>query len=104
LSQHQKYPQKKIEWWEKHKSIFHIVGFLAHQILGILGSQIKTKNIFLKTNIITNLRGCHSQMVNLKKLIFMSKNWPNDSRICCKSPFNLVYLIELGFRRRVRII
>lgn len=29
-------------WWEKHKSIFHIVGFLAHQILGILGSKIKT--------------------------------------------------------------
>lgn len=43
-------------------------------------------------------------MVNLKKLTFMSKNWPNDSRVCYKSPFNLVYLIELRFRRRVRMI
>ncbi len=27
----------------------------------------------------------------------MNKNWPNDFRINCKSPFNLVELIEKDF-------
>jgi hypothetical protein len=27
-------------------------------------------------------------------LIFVNKNWPNDSKIGCKSPSSLVYLIE----------
>jgi hypothetical protein len=35
-----------LQWWEKHESRFHIVGFLAKQILGIVGSQIETKRIF----------------------------------------------------------
>ncbi len=30
----------------------------------------------------------------LERLIFVSKNQPNDPRIDCKSPFNLVELIE----------
>jgi hypothetical protein len=30
----------------------------------------------------------------LDKLIFVNKNWPNDSRISCKSPFSLVDFIE----------
>jgi len=30
----------------------------------------------------------------LDKLIFMSKNWPNDSRIGCKSPSNLADFIK----------
>jgi hypothetical protein len=33
-------------------------------------------------------------MTNLEKLIFVNKNWPNDLRIGCKSPSNLVELIE----------
>jgi hypothetical protein len=42
--------------------MFFIVGFLVHQILGIVGSQIETN---LKSN-------------NLTKLIFVNKNWQND--------------------------
>jgi hypothetical protein len=33
-------------------------------------------------------------MTNLENLIFVSKNWPNDSRVACKSLFNMVNLIE----------
>jgi hypothetical protein len=33
-------------------------------------------------------------MANVANLIFVSKNWPNDSKVCCKWPFNLVVLIE----------
>jgi hypothetical protein len=35
-------------------------------------------------------------MTNLKKLIFVNKNWLNDPRIGCKSLFNLVEIIENG--------
>ncbi len=34
------------------------------------------------------------QSKNLDKLIFVSKNWPNDPRIGCKSPFSLANFIE----------
>jgi hypothetical protein len=34
------------QWWEKHESKLHVVGFLAKQILGIIGSQFETKHIF----------------------------------------------------------
>jgi hypothetical protein len=27
-----------LEWWAKHESLFPIMAFLAHQILGIIGS------------------------------------------------------------------
>jgi len=37
----------------------------------------------------------------LKKFIFLSKNWPSDPRDGCKLPSNLVELIQtnLGFER-----
>ncbi len=35
-----------LQWWEKHESIFPTIGFLACQILIIIDSQIKTKQIF----------------------------------------------------------
>jgi hypothetical protein len=30
-----------LQWWQKHEAMFPIVGFLAQQILGIVGSQIE---------------------------------------------------------------
>jgi hypothetical protein len=63
---------------------------LACQILGILGSKIETEKIFSLTNKLTNLRRCDLQLNNLERLIFMSKNWPNDPRFDFKPPSNLV--------------
>ncbi len=34
------------------------------------------------------------QTENLEKLIFANKNWPNDPRIDCKSPSNLLEFLE----------
>ncbi len=34
------------QWWGKHEAMLPIVGFLACQILGIVGSQIETKIFF----------------------------------------------------------
>jgi hypothetical protein len=33
----------------------------------------------------------------LDESIFVNKNWSNDARIGCKSPFSLVDLIETDF-------
>ncbi len=37
---------------------------------------------------------CCLHIENLEKLIFVNKNWPNDSRIDCKFPFNLLEFFE----------
>ncbi len=67
---------------------------MACQILNIVESQIETKRLLSLVDILKNLKRCHLQTDNLKKLIFVNKNWPNDPRVGCKSPFNLVKLIE----------
>ncbi len=36
-----------LQWWGKHEIMFPIIGFLACQILGIVGSQIEIERIFL---------------------------------------------------------
>jgi hypothetical protein len=33
---------------------------------------------------------------SLDKLIFVNKNWRNDLRISCKSPYSLIDLIEIN--------
>ncbi len=63
-----------LQRWQKHESMFPIVGFLAQQILRIVGSQIETERIFSLAGIFTNLRRCRLQTENLEKLIFVNKN------------------------------
>ncbi len=53
-----------LQWWGKHEAMFPIVGSLAHQILGIVASQIETQRIFSLVGIFTNLRRCHLQLEN----------------------------------------
>jgi hypothetical protein len=36
-----------LQWWQKHEAMFHVVRFLAHQILNVVGSQIEIERIFL---------------------------------------------------------
>ncbi len=92
-----------LQWWGKHEAMFLTIGFLARQILSIVGSQIKTKRIFSLVGILTNLRRCHLQSENLEILIFVSKNWQSYPKDGCKSPFNLVELIQtnLGFEEEL---
>ncbi len=44
--------------------------------------------------IFTDLRRCRLQTNFFKRLIFVNKTWPNDHRIGCKSPFNLLEFLE----------
>jgi hypothetical protein len=52
--------------------MFPTIGFLARQILEIVGSQIEPERIFSLAHIFTNLKRC-LQLENLEKLIFVSK-------------------------------
>jgi hypothetical protein len=79
--------------------MFPIVGFLAHQILGIVRFQIEKKRIFFLVNILRNL-SYYLQMTNLKKFIFVNKNWLHDSKADCKSFSNLVQLIEKDLEKK----
>jgi hypothetical protein len=45
--------------------------------------------------ILSNLKKCCSESDNLDKLIFVSKNWFNNPRVGCSSPFCLVKLIKV---------
>jgi hypothetical protein len=78
----------------KNEIMFHIVGFLARKVLGIVGSHIETKKIFSLIGILTNLRRFCLRTKNLEKLIFVNKNWPNDSRIGYKSSSNFLEFLE----------
>jgi hypothetical protein len=42
-------------WWKTHEVQFSYVGFVAIQILGIMGFHIEAKRIFNIVNICTNL-------------------------------------------------
>jgi hypothetical protein len=86
-----------LQWWEKYENMFHVVGFCAKQILGIIGFQIEKERIFSLVGILTSFRRCHLQSKKLNKLIFVNKNWPNDSKIGSKSLSSLVDFIENDF-------
>ncbi len=58
------------------------MSFLAHQILGIVGSQIETKRIFNIVSVITNLQRFWLGIDNLDSLILI-QNWPNDICLGC---------------------
>jgi len=47
-----------MQWWQKNESVFPIIGFLAQQILRIVGSHIESKAFFSLASILTNLKKC----------------------------------------------
>jgi hypothetical protein len=58
--------------------MFLIVDFCAKQILKVVGFQIEIERIFSLARILTGFKRCRLQLENFDKLIFVSKNWPND--------------------------
>jgi hypothetical protein len=81
------------QWWGKHEAMFPIVGFLVHQILGIIGSQIETKKYIYSGHIYKLREMLFTMKKNLEYFIFVSKNWLSDIKYGCKFPSNLVELI-----------
>ncbi len=44
-----------LAWWRAHEVHYSYVGFVAHQIFGIVGSQIEVERVFSIAGICTNL-------------------------------------------------
>jgi len=75
--------------------MFPIIGFLTHQILGIIESQIEMKKKKSLVRTLTILTRYHLQLDNLNNLIFVRKKWPNYLKVGCKSPFRFLKLIDV---------
>lgn len=67
-----------LAWWRKHEKEFRNVAFLARQILGIVGSQVEIERIFSITGVILSQQRRRLGMEHLEKLVFISKNWPDE--------------------------
>ncbi len=80
---------------------FPIIGFLIHQILGIIESQIEMKRCFSLVGTLTILTRCNLELNNLNNLIFMRKYWPNYLKVGCKSPFRFLKPIAIDVKLEV---
>ncbi len=58
-----------LAWWRAHGVHDSYVGFVACQILGIVGSQIEAKRVFSIVGICKNLRRSQLHIDNLEMLI-----------------------------------
>jgi hypothetical protein len=61
-----------LQWWKADETQFPIVGYL--EILGIVGIQIETKQIFSVTRILTSLYKHRLGIWNFNQLVIISKN------------------------------
>ncbi len=55
------------------------MGFFTKQIIGILGSQIETKQVSNLFGVLTILRCYRLQVENMDQIIIVVKNWLDDS-------------------------
>jgi hypothetical protein len=59
------------QWWAKHEAMFPILGFLASQILEIVGSQIELERIFI----------CSGDIYKLDTISFTNRKF-RENNIC----------------------
>jgi hypothetical protein len=69
-----------LAWWKTHESQFPHVGFLAIQIFGILGCQIKIEFIFNIASVLTNLWHYQLGFDHFDALGMIFKNKLDDAR------------------------
>jgi hypothetical protein len=58
---------------------FSYVVFVARQILGVVGSCIKSERILSIASICINMQCSRLGIENFDMLVSIYKNWPNDS-------------------------
>ncbi len=72
-----------LAWWRAQEGHLSYVGFIAHQILGIVGWQIEVDRVFNIASICMNLHCSRLGTKNLEMFINIYKNWPKDARVGC---------------------
>jgi hypothetical protein len=78
-----------IIWRANHAMQCPHVSFLIHQIFNIVGSKIEIELICNVVNVIITIRWFRLRIKSLDQLIFIVKNWPNDTHVGCDGPLNL---------------
>jgi hypothetical protein len=73
---------------------------LVQQILGIVGFQIEIEKILV--SILIKLRRYWLYWNSFEKLIFVSKNWPIDVKVNCKTPSNLIELVWCMIKKGIK--
>jgi hypothetical protein len=81
---------------QSHENQFPIVGFLAKQILGIPGSQIKIERVLNLVGVLIALQCYCLQVENLDHIIMVVKNWPNDRQLNCTPTIVLKIIWKLN--------
>jgi hypothetical protein len=72
------------QWWAKTwDHVFYCWFFGPPNLKGLLGHKLKLKK---------NYKNTYNRKI--RKINICEKNWPNDLKIYCKQPFNLVELIK----------
>jgi hypothetical protein len=66
---------------ENPKGHFSYVGFVARQILGIVGLNIEVERVFSIAGICMNLHCFGLGTENLEMFISIYKNWPENVRV-----------------------
>jgi len=78
--------ENPLKWWKVHEAQFVVVGYLVHQILGIVWNQIISKNILSITGILTRLQHkCQLGTQNLKSTCVDFQKLTKWSRFGCES-------------------
>lgn len=67
-----------LKWLKANEVQFPNVRYLVHQILGIIGNQIKAKQMFCSVGILIGLYRCQLGALNINKLVLISQNLPSD--------------------------
>ncbi len=70
-----------LAWWRAKDRHFSYVEFVAHQILGIVRSQIEREKVFNIVGICTNLQCSRLGTEHLEMFISIYKSWPKDAKV-----------------------
>jgi len=86
-----------LQWWQKHETMFPTVGFLARQILGIVGSQIEIERIFSLAQVLT--MGIVGSQIEIERIFSLAQVLTMGivgSQIETEKIFSLVQILSMG--------
>jgi hypothetical protein len=63
-----------LAWWAKHEQQYPNIRFLAHEMMSIVGSQIKIERSFSMSKVITSLKMLLAWEQELEQISYYHEN------------------------------
>ncbi len=82
-------------WWVVHAMQFKHVYSWAHQVLGVISSQIEIEKIFGVVGVIMNFQQFILRIKKLGYFILATKNWPNKVHVGCDGTIKPKNMLDL---------